>query len=164
MIILFCDNTFENIQYSSDIFNGINATNILENNYYDGRDGYYAEFLENNKYDLKLNQYFSGGSGIYPGFKGKGGGTNSRDTYKLTKKDLIADSNSGAGASGGYNRLSSIYPKINDNYIIDSENTIINIDSYNDLTELDIIFELPTTGIQIIIYNKYVSVIIIIII
>ena len=89
------NNTFENIQYSSDIFSGgTSATNILDNNYYDGRDGYYAEFLENNKDDLKLNQYFSGGSGIYPGFKGKGGGTNSRDTYKLTKKDLIADSNS----------------------------------------------------------------------
>ena len=147
------NNTFENIQYSSDIFNGgTSATNILQNNYYDGRDGYYAEFLENN---LNLNEYFSGGSGIYPGFKGRGGGTNSRDTYKLIKKNLIADSNSGAGASGGYNRTSSIYPKINNQYetttqkIIDIHNEYVT----NNL-EIDIQFELPTT-IEVIIYNNY---------
>lgn len=151
------NNPYENIQYSSDIFNGgTSATNYFEDNYYNGRDGYNPKFLENDKDNLNLNEYFSGGSGIYPGFKGKGGGTNSRDTYKLIKKDLIADSNSGAGASGGYNRLSSIYPKINDSYI-NAESTIINIDSYNGLTELDIIFELPTT-VKIIIYNNYVPV------
>jgi len=147
------NNTFENIQYSSDIFNGgTSATNILENNYYDGRDGYYAEFLENN---LNLNEYFSGGSGIYPGFKGKGGGTNSRDTFKLLKKDLIADNNSGAGASGGYNRMSSIYPKINNVYETTSQRIIDIHDMYIDSTlEVNIQFELPTT-VEIIIYNNY---------
>ena len=147
------NNSYENIVYTSDIFNGgTSATNILQNNYYDGRDGYYAEFLENN---LNLNEYFSGGSGIYPGFNGKGGGTNSRDTFKLLKKDLIADNNSGAGASGGYNRMSSIYPKINNQYETTTQ-TIIDIHheyEKNNL-EIDIQFELPTT-IEVIIYNNY---------
>ena len=150
------NNTFENIEYTSDIFNGgTSATNILENNYYDGRDGYNAEFLENDKLNLNLNQYFSGGSGVYPGFKGKGGGTNSRDTYKLLKKDLIADSYSGAGASGGYNRMSSIYPKIKDVYETSEEKIIdIHNEYVNDILEVNILFELPST-IQLIIYNNY---------
>ena len=150
------NNSYENMVYSSAIFNGgTSATNILENNYYDGKDGYNAGFLVNDKDSLNLNQYFSGGSGTYPGFKGKGGGTNSRDTFKLLKKDLIADNHSGAGASGGYNRMSSIYPKINNVYETTSQR-IIDIDNMyiNNILEVNIQFELPTT-VEIIIYNNY---------
>lgn len=149
------NNSYENIVYTSAIFNGgTSATNILENNYYDGKDGYNARFLVNDKDSLNLNQYFSGGSGIYPGFKGKGGGTNSRDTFKLLKKDLIADNNSGAGASGGYNRMSSIYPKINNVYETTSQRIIYVPTDFDNTLEMNIQFELPTT-IEVIIYNNY---------
>lgn len=152
------NNSYENNVYSSDILNGgTSATNISGLNYYDGKDGYNAKFLVNDKVSLDLNQYFSGGSGIYPGFKGKGGGTNCRDTSKLLKRDLIADNHSGAGASGGYNRMSSIYPKIDDIYETTSQR-IIDIDAIykQNRTEVNILFELPTL-VNIIIYNKYIN-------
>ena len=155
------NNIYENNIYNSEINNGGNsATNINNGNYSDGKDGYNALFLNNDNEHLDIGKYFSGGSGTYPGLKGKGGGTNCRDINKLIKKDLIADSHSGAGSSGGYNRKASLFPTISTDgvtYInVTTDTKIIDIHDICDLNSktININFQLPTL-VEIIIYNNY---------
>ena len=148
------NNIYENKKYNSKINNGgTSATNINNTNYYDGNDGYDALFLNNYNNILNLPHYFSGGSGTYPGLKGKGGGTNSRNIIKLNRVDLICDKHSGAGASGGYNREASVYPLIDGDYI--SENTY-EMSAHSKFLSgtINIHFELPT-NVTINIYNSY---------
>ena len=148
------NNIYENKKYNSKINNGgTSATNINNTNYYDGNDGYDALFLNNYNSILDLPHYFSGGSGTYPGLKGKGGGTNSRNIIKLNRVDLICDKHSGAGASGGYNREASVYPLIDGVYI--SNNTYeMSAHSKFSSGTINIHFELPT-DVTINIYNSY---------
>ena len=175
------NNNIENKQYYSEVnYGGTSATNILNNdNYYDGKDGYYASFIKSetkliDDSGLGLELYYGGGSGSkYYGIKGQGGGTDSVAEAHI-KQDFIAKDFSGAGASGGYNRLASIYPKTKIfvekdppdpeplyQYLGVEEDVEISFNASSDgITSnkiITIFFELPT-NVEISIENPYSSI------
>ena len=138
------NNEYQKLSNSPLFTHGGSASTFINSNIiYNGYDGFYIPYLDNDNH-LNIPSYFGGGSGSYNiidntiGNKGLGGGTDSININDINTSNILqADNNSGAGSAGGYNKTFSLYPIIN--------NTIY--------TDDDIIYKINYTNITVEYFN-----------